>query len=240
MTRLLALDSATDALSLALLDERGTAALHRVMPRQHHQQLFAMLHELTQGQPPVNLKLDAIVYGCGPGSFTGLRIAVSAAQGLAYSLGIPVLGVSSLETQLRTLLRRDAMREPAIFLSSIDARIGQVYAQWFYFDGRGLQSLTNVVVTPLDAIELPDIGDLPAGIPMLAAGSGLNPAQGLPPSLQALGRTWPELLPEAQDMLEPARRAYEQGAAVAPQLAVPDYVQTRVGWKTLAEQGRKA
>lgn len=240
LNRLLAIDSATDALSLALLSERGCESLHRIMPRQHQQMLFGLLDELLDARKLPELNLQAIVYGRGPGSFTGLRIAVSAAQGLAYSLGIPVIGVSSLETQARTLLRRESMIEPARILSCIDARIGQIYGQWFDFDGDSIVSLGDAFVAAPAAVDQTGLVSGDEERVFHGVGSGFIFAQQMPGAIQERVTCWPELLPEAQDMLGRAKQLLESGRVEDPMLAVPDYVQRGIGWKTLAEQGRPA
>jgi tRNA threonylcarbamoyladenosine biosynthesis protein TsaB len=237
LNRLLAIDSATDALSLALTDERGCKFLHRVMPRQHQQLLFSLLDDLLDGRQLSELDLQAIVYGRGPGSFTGLRIAVSAAQGLAFSLKIPVIGVSSLETQVRTLLRTEQDVGPSRILSCIDARIGQVYGQWFDWDGDSLSSAGEAFVAVPEAMETPDNG---AHSSLLGVGSGFSFLEAMPKSIREQAICWPDILPEAQDMFVAAAQALKSGQVQDPMLAAPDYVQTRIGWKTLAEQGRVA
>ncbi len=211
---------------------------HQVMPRRHQQELFPQLENLFDGRTPTEFGFDAIAYGRGPGSFTGLRIAVSAAQGLAYSLGIPVVGVSSLETQARTLLRREEIDYPCTIVSTIDARIGQVYAATYEFDGEGLNELSPAVVAPPEAVVLPASAAETA--PVLGVGSGFEFQEQFASELRGITQIWPDLSPEAQDMLQPALSALENNRTEVAADARPDYVQRRIGWKTLAEQGRSA
>ncbi len=240
LTTLLAIDTATDALSLAFSGAGQIRRLHRVMPRQHQQQLFACLDELLDSRPPAELGIDAVLYGRGPGSFTGLRIAASAAQGLAYSLKVPVVGLSTLETQVRTLQRQQRLEGPGVFLSTIDAHIGQIYAAFFAYDGEALAPMGDAIVAEPDALTLPD--ELPnLSVPgLIVLGSGYASSDAVPTSLGPVGSIWPEVLPEAEDMLAPGAELFARGEASAPGEAIPDYVQKRIGWKTLAEQGRKA
>ena len=239
MTNLLAIDTATDALSLALAKGDELHTLHRVMPRQHQQQLFACLAELAGEVALRDLGLDAIVFGRGPGSFTGLRIAASAAQGLAFSLSLPVIPLSTLETQARTLLRREAVSGPALIVSTIDARMGRLYAAAFDFDGDTLEAVDGPALCEASDWNPPDAlahGDDRA---IWVVGSGAD-ALGAAVAALAGARFRATLLPEARDMIAPAAALFRAGAAVDPALAIPDYVQTRVGWKTLAEQGKRA
>jgi tRNA threonylcarbamoyladenosine biosynthesis protein TsaB len=236
----IAIDTATEALSLALQlgDERR--ALHRVVPRQHQQLLFGALEELLAGSRPADLGLDAIVFGRGPGSFTGLRIAASAAQGLAYSLSVPVIGVSTLETQVRTLLRRERVPDDCVLLSTIDARIGQVYAAFFHCRAGAVRALGPAVVAAPDKLQRPDGGDELRDLPCLALGSGCRLRDAFPAALAVADAGWASVLPEAEDMLDSAARRLAAGDVVEAAAALPDYVQQHSGWKTLAEQGRRA
>ncbi|WP_199792301.1 tRNA (adenosine(37)-N6)-threonylcarbamoyltransferase complex dimerization subunit type 1 TsaB [Allosphingosinicella vermicomposti] len=89
---LLVIDSATEACSVALLDEdRIVAERHEIVGRGHAERLIPMIAELTGGMKP-----DAIFVDCGPGSFTGIRVGLAAAQGLAIGWSVPVHGYSSL------------------------------------------------------------------------------------------------------------------------------------------------
>ena len=241
MKNLLAIDTATDALSLALQVDGERVSRHQVMARRHQQRLFAEIEALCDGRALASLNLDAIVYGKGPGSFTGLRIAVSAAQGLAYSLGLPALGVSTLETQLRTLLRhQNDLQSPAIYLSTIDARIGQLYGAFFYFDGDRIRALGTPEIVQADALVLPDQAVALGGLPVRVLGSGLAYRDAMPTEWVSGSEDWSQVLPEAEDMLAPAERLLAEGALARPGDAQPDYVQQKVGWKTLAEQGKRA
>lgn len=90
---LLVIDSATAACSVALLDEDGAllGERHEVVGRGHAERLVPMIEELLEGRRP-----DAILVDCGPGSFTGVRVGLAAAHGLAIGWGIPLHGFSSL------------------------------------------------------------------------------------------------------------------------------------------------
>lgn len=244
LSRLLAIETSTDALSVALQLDAELRVVHRVMPRQHQQQLFAILDELSAGQSVRELGLAAVVFGRGPGSFTGLRIAASAAQGLGYSLGIPVVGVSSLETQVRTFLRRHSPVRPCRVLSTIDARIGQLYAGFYQVtDTAGMEMSVTAVgessVGAADALMEPGAYQEADSQPRYIIGSGVT----LLAEREDLGLSdpaWCDVLPEAQDMLAIAERRLRDGSTHDPRDALPDYVQKRIGWKTLAEQGKQA
>lgn len=249
MSNILAIDTATDTCSLALQlgDERR--ALHRHMPREHHRQLFVLIDELLEGQAPATLDLDAIAYGRGPGSFTGLRIAASLAQGLAYSLQLRAIGFSSLEAQARGYLRQAKQVEPGIVASAIDARVGEIYCAFYYFDGSTLLEIEAAQVAVPEAIELPRIaaggvsvgeplGETPATAPVHLVGSGFAHRASMVAEFAMASRCNVEIVPDALAMLDSLQSACEAGVGENASGAVPDYVQQRSGWKTLAEQGR--
>ena len=147
--------------------------------------------------------------------------------------------VSTLETQARTLLRHEALTEPARIVSTIDARMGRLYAASFDFDGNTLRAIDDPSICEATAWPMPPSIAEPRGPAIWVIGSGAT-ALGDAVAALARARFRPELLPEARDMLAPAAGRFCAGEAVAPALAIPDYVQSRVGWKTLAEQGRRA
>ena len=105
MTGLLAIETATDACSVAVYLDGQVRERHAIAPRQHSKLLFAMLEELLPGGDLRAQGIDAIAYGCGPGSFTGLRIAASAVQGLAYSSNLPAIAVSTMAVLAQSALR---------------------------------------------------------------------------------------------------------------------------------------
>ena len=96
MTTLLALDTATECCSAALLHDGRVTARSEVIPRQHAQRLLPMIEELL-GERELRLPdVDALVFGRGPGAFTGVRIATGMVQGLAFAADKPVIAVSNL------------------------------------------------------------------------------------------------------------------------------------------------
>ncbi|MEM6486373.1 MAG: tRNA (adenosine(37)-N6)-threonylcarbamoyltransferase complex dimerization subunit type 1 TsaB [Pseudomonadota bacterium] len=271
MANLLAIDTATDTLSLALEVDRGIRGIHRALARQHQQQLFQLLDEVLAGADIRELGLDVIAYGSGPGSFTGLRIAVSFAQGLGYSLGVPVIKVSSLEVQAQTALRhlqvfadREAtdpdldgvVNANSVLLSTIDARMGQVYAQWFKVapsdhSGFSLQPVADESAFVVASDQLAPPAWLTADDRIIVLGSGatsvVEHAQVDQTSAEHLrrdqivsGELLESITPDALDLLSLARSRLDKEDTLTPQDARPDYVQPKLPWKKLADQGKPA
>lgn len=238
LTTLLAIDTATEALSVAIRKDGELSVFHERLPRLHQQRIFEALQLLLGATPVAKLGLKAVVYGKGPGSFTGLRIAASAAQGLGYSLSLPVIGISTLATQARTLIRRQSIQSPCIVISTIDARIGQTYVQCFDYDGSTLTERGPAKIRQAEDVS-PLLG-APSELPVLAIGDGVQLLD--PAVLASCGRVdvHADLLPEAQDMLEAAELLLKAGSDTDAASAYPDYVQQEIGWKKLSEQGPKS
>ena len=119
----LVIDSATPACSVALLEgERVLAEAHEVVGRGHAERLVPMIAQLLAGRRP-----DVILVDCGPGSFTGVRVGLAAAQGLRIGWGVPLAGYSSM-----SLLAAAAEREPGAPIGvALLAGHGQIFVQSF-------------------------------------------------------------------------------------------------------------
>ncbi len=90
--RILALDTATEACSAALLNGQQIDARFEIAPRDHTQRILPLVAELLQSQQLELTQLDALAFGRGPGSFTGVRIGIGIAQGLALGAALPMAG----------------------------------------------------------------------------------------------------------------------------------------------------
>jgi len=148
---ILAIDtSAAHCAAALLLGNRLVAQRHDAMAKGQAERLFPMLEDLLSGAGHHWRDLSALAVGIGPGNFTGVRIAVSAARGLALALEIPALGISTFEA-----LAHDGPRQ---LLVALDARGGRLYLQRFGNDGaEGPQILENadgakLLITPGDRV----------------------------------------------------------------------------------------
>ena len=98
--RILAIDTATEACSVALWNDGTIFAHFEECPREHTQRILPGKTILTEGNTALT-DLDALAYGRGPSSFTGVRIGIGIAQGLALGADLPMIGVSTLATMAR-------------------------------------------------------------------------------------------------------------------------------------------
>jgi tRNA threonylcarbamoyladenosine biosynthesis protein TsaB len=122
LPNILAIETATHACSVAILVEGKSYQVYEYAPQQHTVLIFPMIEEALK---QANLTLQEIAYiavGKGPGSFTGVRLGIALAQGLAYGLKLPLFGISTLEA-----LALQAIESAKYVIPALDARMGEVY-----------------------------------------------------------------------------------------------------------------
>ena len=150
--RVLALDTATEACSVALLTEHGLISDSVEIGRGHAQEILGMVDRILAEGGASLASLSGIVAGIGPGSFTGVRVSVAVAQGLAFGAGLAVTAVTSLEALALEAIGAGAHQ----VLACLDARMGEVY--WGCFAARMpgmLSALGPPAVGPPAAVRLP-------------------------------------------------------------------------------------
>lgn len=225
MPNILAIETSAELASCALLV--GDNVIARATPgvRSHSQSILPMVQELLC---EAGLKLadcDAVAFGAGPGSFTGVRTACGVAQGLAYGANLPVLPMVTLESMAEACRAASGALE---VLAVLDARMGEVYWAQYRFDG----GWTEVVAPTLSAPQ--DVAPLPAG-GLQACGNGFteyaDAFAGKPFAPGALL----EIMPHAREMAQLARAALAAGQGVPAAQAQPIYLRNKVAY-TSAER----
>jgi tRNA threonylcarbamoyladenosine biosynthesis protein TsaB len=220
--RILALDTATEACSVALGIGDRTLERYVELERGHAGQILPMIDAVLAEAGVSLAQLDALAFGRGPGGFTGVRLAASVAQGLAFGAGLGVVPVSDLAA----VAQRAAQLEPEArrVLVVNDARMREVY--WAIYDLAGGPQLSGEerVSAPAD-VPVPEA----RGAPWVAAGRGLAAWPELAERCRAAGAMLqPQLLPRAVDILALARPRVLAGALLDPAEALPVYVRDRV------------
>jgi tRNA threonylcarbamoyladenosine biosynthesis protein TsaB len=226
----IAIETSTDRLSLAVA--RGAARLARdlVVGHRHAETLFAEMAALLDAAGLRVDDLHALVYGAGPGAFTGLRIASGAAQGLAEARRIPVIGVSCLAA-----IAHAAGVERA--LVCIDARMGEVYHAAYVrgHDGGIVEALPPSVVAPAHAPLVPDHGWSGLGSGFGIHGDALAARYG-----SRLASVDAAIVPSAAAMLDIALPRLAAGEGGDPADAVPVYLRDRVALTVAERRERRA
>ncbi|MET3050943.1 tRNA (adenosine(37)-N6)-threonylcarbamoyltransferase complex dimerization subunit type 1 TsaB [Pseudomonas alkylphenolica] len=218
MTTLLALDTATEACSVALLHDGKVSSHYEVIPRLHAQKLLPMIQQLLADAGTTLSTVDAIAFGRGPGAFTGVRIAIGVVQGLAFALERPVLPVSNLAVLAQRALREQGASQVA---AAIDARMDEVYWGCYQQVDGEMRLLGSEAVLPPERAVLPE----DASGEWFGAGTGWDYAERIPVVLSGQDAT---LLPHALDLLSLATFAWQRGEAIAADLAQPVYLRDNV------------
>jgi len=221
--KLLAIETATDACSVAVdldgqLIERETRE-----PRAHAERVLEMVRECL-GEAQVALAdLDALVFGRGPGSFTGVRIAAGVVQGLALGSDLPVVPVSTLAGYAVAAWRRTGAHNVAV---AVDARMGECYWGCFSISPEGVAELRGeeVIASPTDV-------SVPAGGDWIGVGSGWQAFAELAQAMPQVEVIVESVLPSARDLLATAARSLARGETVSAEEALPVYLREKVAWQ---------
>lgn len=219
--KFLAFDTATEWCSAALWVD-GACTHREIHAGQKHSDLLVpMLMELL-AEAELDLKqMDAIVYGMGPGSFTGLRIACGVAQGLALGAELPVLGISTLEA-----LAEEAGEDRV--LTCLDARMNEVYAALYQRGVGGIagewRCLAGPLVCPPGSVPMPDDEGY------VGVGSGFAAYPDIAQS-RMLQRVDAALIPHARAMARLAAPRLLRGKGLAAENAEPLYIRDKVALK---------
>lgn len=226
---LLAIETATESCSAALLCDGRLLERSQIAPRRHAELILPMIEALLAEAGLARGRIDAVAVGRGPGAFTGVRLAISVAQGIALGLDVPVLPVSSLAA-----LAQEAPPGDANILAVIDARMGEVYAGSFRRSTQGL-----VEAIDEESVGLAEKLTLPQSTQWIVVGSGWDAYRG---ALTARLPAAPILAdgaryPQAGAIARLAAPRLAAGAGVAAEFALPVYLRDRVAL-TLDEQKR--
>ena len=218
-------DTATDALTCALWADGELVEHHETAPRRHADLVLSVVDRLLAEAGTARFDLDAVGFGRGPGSFTGLRVAAGVAQGLAFALDVPAVPVSTLAAIAQGSLRENGSRRAMVLL---DARLGEVYAGAMRAD-----SSAGVMRAIRDErLCLPE--DLGEELGPEGGWTGCGPGWNVCPDAVRAGldarleRLEPDRLPRARDVAVLVRSALEEGRAVAAENALPVYLRRQV------------
>ncbi|PID41888.1 MAG: tRNA (adenosine(37)-N6)-threonylcarbamoyltransferase complex dimerization subunit type 1 TsaB [Proteobacteria bacterium] len=257
MRTILALDTSSDGCSVALNADGEVTALFDIAPREHTRKLLPMVKRLLT-QVEVSLtEIDAIAFGCGPGAFTGLRIAAGVAQGLAYGSDLPVIEISTLDAlalQSVEKVQGGLSPHPLEWYAAVavDARMSEVYWSLYQVSIRDCPPgrLDRVSLTRLSGPSVTSPESVPVDESFFDSLSGSKTGQSCP--LIAMGDGWKNYRDSLQCRLrqpvdaifsdtvaraaEIACLAYSQqgqNSSKAPEKASPVYLRDEVTWKKL-------
>ncbi|GLX77075.1 tRNA (adenosine(37)-N6)-threonylcarbamoyltransferase complex dimerization subunit type 1 TsaB [Thalassotalea insulae] len=233
MVNYLAIDASTEACSAALMFNGQLYQQFELCPQSHSLVLLPMVDKLLTQAGCQLTDLDGLVFGQGPGSFTGVRIGIGVAQGLAFAADLPVVGVSTLQAMAQVAYQQHQQTE---VIAAIDARMSEVYLGYFRLDANGIMApIVEEAVLPPEQVRhyLTERDLLADDTKPYGVGTGWDAYQEKLAGL-TVNQTSPEVLyPHAEAMLTIAEADFDNGNAVSAELAQPVYVRDTVSWKKL-------
>jgi len=224
MTKILALDTSTNACSAALLLEGEIHERFEIAPRRHASLILPMIEDLLNEQSVRLVNLDAIAFGQGPGSFMGLRIAAGIAQGLAFGSQLSIIPISSLQALAQAAYQQTSHEN---ILAAWDARMHAMYWGAYTLQKKSMQPIVP------DALNAPADIVLPNKKEWLLAGNAWQIyASDLSKELSNLPLDQcPEVYPTASAIALLASEKLKQGETLPPSKAQPNYLRNKVASK---------
>ena len=225
--KILAIDTATEACSVALYIDGSCQEIFEIIPRQHTERVLPMVDDLLGDADLTLSQLTAIAFDCGPGTFTGVRVGTSVAQGLAFSNDLPIIAVSSLAALAQLAFREENKHR---VLSAIDARMNEMYWGCYQLDGEIMRLTTDEKVSPVSALRTDGSWH--------CQGSGWDTFQTELCQLNQVNVSSASLncFPHAQDIAVLAVDMYQQNKMVSAENALPTYIRDEVSWKKIKDQ----
>ncbi|TPE52847.1 tRNA (adenosine(37)-N6)-threonylcarbamoyltransferase complex dimerization subunit type 1 TsaB [Maribrevibacterium harenarium] len=227
MTAILAIDTSTPACSVALIVDGAVLEDFRMAPRQHNDLILPMVDQILAQAELSLAQLDALAFGRGPGSFTGLRISAGIVQGLAYGADLPVVPVSTLAAMA---LEGYQLHGGDYWLAALDARMGEIYAGGYHIqvDDEQQWHLQECWAERVIKPEVLPVFDLP----YQGVGSGWCYADDIQARLpQPANLILTDIAPRAACIAELAARDFAQGKSVAASQAIPVYLRDEITWE---------
>lgn len=218
--KLLAIETATDTCSVALHIDDQISELFEPVARQQTERVLPMVEQLLANASLSLSELDAIAYSAGPGAFTGVRVAVAIAQGLAWGASLPLIPVSTLACTAQAACQRHG---PGAWLVAQDARMNELYLGGYLFaeaDGAADCVLDDMLCAP---DQLPTL----AAQPWRVVGSGIMHEAAIRKALPQL-EWFAEIGPRASALLPLAQQAWARGETVVAADARPVYLRNQV------------
>ena len=219
MANILAIETSSDACSLSLSFNDDDFHFHEILPKQHTERLLIEIKALLEQANAQLQDLNAIAVGCGPGSFTGIRLACSIGQGLAFSNDLKAIRVSSLEVLARninTQLGADRI------VSIVDARMQQLYVGEFLYSKERLVT-SDTFVIPIEEFKISTYKEN-----TFFVGDGCNLIEN---ELKKISKNIFLNLPLASDLLSIAKDKYINEELLEPAELLPIYLFGEDQWK---------
>lgn len=223
MSTILAIDTSTEACSVALFFQNEITHDFMISARDHTKKILPMVDKILSQSDCTLSQLDAIAFAQGPGSFTGVRIGIGVAQGLALGIDKPMIGVSTLMTLAQGAYRKTEAKK---VIPAIDARMGEVYLGQYEYQNQNWQTIIpECVVKPENVINKIQ----KSHNDYYSAGTGWQTY----PEMLTGTKPSEVFLPEAQDLVVIAHQKWLRNEVVKVVDVEPTYLRNEVTWQKL-------
>ena len=219
--KILAIDTATEACSAALLIETEIIERYQVAPRKQSELILPMVDEIMHESGCLMSQLDAVAFGCGPGSFTGVRLATAVTQGIAFAADIPGIPVSTLKAMAHDSMSRFNVD---CVMTAIDARMKEVY--WAVYQNAGnsiSEQQPEQVIAPQDI-------SYQANSSVIGVGTGWGTYRQILSTVTGsiIQRIEPEVFPRAASIVQLGAEKWLNNESIDAQHALPVYLRNQV------------
>lgn len=222
----LAIDASTEACSVAITFNESQFSEYELCPQSHSLRLLPMVDSVLKQANCKLAELDGIIFGQGPGSFTGVRIGIGVTQGLAFSAQLRARGVSTLQAMAQQAYIDKGERR---VIAAIDARMSEVYTCYFEVDEQGVMQAKTAEAVLKPELVAQYYNDM--AIPAYGVGTGWDAYKDLA-ALKSNPDSPEILFPTAEAMLAIGQIDFSQHSVDAEN-AQPKYVRDTVSWKKL-------
>lgn len=221
--KILAIETATQACSVALLNNNNCQEKFKLAPRQQASLILPMIDALLSQAGLTIAQLDLLAFGQGPGSFTGVRIAASVIQGMAFATDLPIVGISTLHALAQGAFRVHGVHS---VLTAIDARQQEVYWGAYCLDDTAHRMVKQIS----DCVMAPSQAKCPSMRTWYGVGDGWQVYRDalvnqVGPHVKAI---YPEQYPHAQDIATLAKAEFKTGQVLSATQALPVYLRDQV------------
>lgn len=221
MPTILALETSTEIASAALLHGERMIACESSGVQTHSQTILPMVQTLLAQAGITLAQCQAIAFGAGPGSFTGVRTACGIAQGLAFGVDLPVIPIVTLHAMAQGC--REATGATDV-LAMLDARMDEIYWAQYHFSN-GWHTVVEPTLSPASGV-------IPSG-EVMACGNGFAVFTAASIEIhQLIKKARPEIMPHATQVAQLARIEFIANRTVAPRDAQPIYLRNKVALTT--------
>jgi len=231
-SKILAIDTSTDVCSVAISNQGDIKESTILAAREHTQRILPMVESILGDSNLILSDLDAIAVANGPGSFTGLRIGLSIAQGLSYGADLPLIPISTLKAMANAVLRERCVVQEQVIIPALDARMNEIY--WSAYRQNSNSGLVSVIDESVNTPNLcyeysktlkPDN--------TVAVGSGWHYYSEYPAAGESKGRIQADITfhSTAYDIVELAANTFANGSAINPMNVSPTYLRNEISWQ---------